>query len=210
MRQLIDLTGQNINRLTVIERVDNDKYGYVKWLCRCECGKETIVRGGNLKNGHTKSCGCLKKELVIQRNYKHGHSLDGGSKTYKTWESMIQRCTNLKNKAYKNYGGRGIKVCKSWLKFEGFFQDMGERLPNMSLDRVDNNRNYCKENCRWATWKEQNRNRRDNRLITINGITKCIIKWCEIRKLPYARVWWRINHGWTPEEALEIISRARK
>lgn len=201
MPTFIDITGQKFGRLTVIERAINDKYNNTRWLCQCGCGKEKIIRSTSLRNKITKSCGCIHDNCPIT----HSHSY---TRTYKTWQHMVQRCYNPNDSAYKNYGGRGIKVCETWLKFEGFLQDMGERPPDMSLDRVDNNGDYCKENCRWANAKEQNRNRGEyNKLITINGITKCLAEWCEIYHINFQKAWYRLNNKWTPEEALELTAR---
>ena len=212
MGKFIDLTGQKHGKLTVIRRNGISKDRYIKWLCQCECGKQTIVRGESLKNGNTKSCGCLQKELLKlnPNSLKHGQSSDGISRIYKTWENMIERCTNPNHKQYKDYGGRGIKVCEAWIKFNGFFKDMGEKPNGLTLDRINNNGDYCKENCKWSTSKEQARNKTNNILITIDGITKCLAGWCEIYRLNYHTVCWRLNNGWTPEEALEIIPRKKR
>jgi len=208
MGKLIDLTGQKFGRLIVIERTLNQGI-QTSWLCQCSCGQQTIVKGNNLKNGHTRSCGCLYRES--RRNnrygYKHGYS---NSHTYNTWHLMLQRCNNLMHTAYKNYGGRGIRVCEAWLKFENFLQDMGERPEGMSLDRIDNDGDYCKENCRWITQGEQMRNTRRNITITIDNVTKCLKEWCEFYQLSYHKVYDRLYHGWTPEEALELITRKKK
>ncbi len=162
-----------------------------------------MVQGSHLKSSNTKSCGCL--------HIKHGHNCrNKRSKTYGTWRGMIKRCTNPNYNEYKYYGGRGIKVCEAWMKFEGFLQDMGERPPNLTLDRIDNDGNYCKENCRWHTWKEQNRNRRDNILITINGITKTLPELCEIYNLEYNKVYRYIRCGRTPEEAFGLNQEGDK
>lgn len=211
MGKFIDLTGQRFGRLTVVKRVENNKHGHAKWLCQCECGKHIIVCGYSLKNNNTKSCGCFKKISLYKKNYKHGHSCrKKTSKTYQVWEHMIRRCKNPNVKNYKNYGGRGIKVCEAWLKFENFLQDMGERPEGLSIDRIDNDGNYYKENCKWSTRKEQNRNKRNNILITINGVTKCLVEWCEIFNLKYNMVKSRIYRGWTIDEALEIIPQRKK
>ncbi len=211
MGKFIDLTGQKFGRLTVIKRVENTDDGRIKWLCLCECGKKIIVQAGSLKGGNTKSCGCFHKEQAKNANYKHGHSSNGIiSHTYITWIQIIQRCTNPKRIDYKNYGGRGIKICEAWMKFEGFLQDMGERPSNTSIDRVNNNGNYCKENCKWSTRKEQQRNKRDNKSITIGDETKCIAGWCEELGLRYHTVITRLRRGWSDEEALEIVSRKQK
>jgi len=212
MGKVIDLTGQQFGRLTVIKRVENDKYDRTQWLCKCDCGHNIITKSYYLRSGDTQSCGCLKKELVSKRFYIHGHTINhDSSNTYETWSHMIQRCNNPNNKRYKDYGGRGIKVCEKWTKFEGFLQDMGKRPEVMTLDRVDNDGDYCKENCKWSTRKEQQRNTRKNRLITINGITKCIAEWCDFFQKPYYKVQQRIKkYNWTPEEALELVPRRKK
>ena len=199
----IDLTGQKINRLIIIRRVNNSQNGRARWLCQCECGNKTIVIGKNLRNGNTKSCGCLR----IDCRTKHGHSR---TMTYKIWGGIIQRCNNPYCNIYKKYGGRGIKVCETWQNFEGFLRDMGERPSNMSIDRIDNNGNYCKENCRWATHATQRRNREDVKWITINNKTQCLKDWCKQYELNYNTVYGRIYYyGWTPEEALELIPRKK-
>lgn len=208
MGKVIDLMGHQFGRLTVIKRVDNANDGHARWLCRCACRKITIVRSNNLRNGTTRSCGCLAIDNTKQRSVIHGYARKNKSKIYQIWRSMINRCTNINSKDYKNYGARGIRVCKRWFKFENFLTDMGERPDNMTLDRVDNNGNYCKENCRWATIKQQHRNMRSNIFFTINSETKCLKEWCEIRNLKYSTVSMRINqYGWNIEEALEFIPR---
>lgn len=116
---------------------------------------------------------------------------------------MISRCTKPTDRAYSRYGGRGITVCDSWLRFANFLADMGERPADMTLERIDNNLGYVPDNCRWATYKEQNNNRRDNRFITLNGETKTMAQWCEQLGLPQKTISQRINgYGWSPERAL--------
>ena len=165
----LDLTGQQFGRLTVIERIANDKRGSTRWLCDCQCGCQREVSGRGLKHGKTKSCGCLWREnsAVMYReigkaNRTHGHTPVGNhSVIYVTWSSMKQRCTNPRHGSFKNYGGRGIKICARWLNsFENVFADMGERPPERSLDRIDNDGNYEPSNCRWATIHQQNANKR--------------------------------------------------
>ncbi len=202
MGKLINLTGKRFGRLTIIERVQNNKYNKPQWLCRCMCNNKTIVSGHDLKNNNTKSCGCLRKT--------HGYSGCQQNITYVTWYNMIQRCTNSNRKDYEYYGRRGIKVCDKWLSFESFLEDMGEKPKGLSLDKVDNNKGYCKANCRWVTRKEQQRNRRNNILITIDNITKCLAEWCEEFNLKYSKIKDRIKrYGWTPEEALELVLRRK-
>lgn len=210
MGKFIDLTGQRFGRLSVVERKENNKHCNTMWLCQCDCGNEHIVCGSNLRRGDTKSCGCFQREQTSMANYQHGHNCNYNiSKTYQTWQHIIQRCNNSNHTSYKNYGGRGINVCDRWLKFENFLEDMGERPPNLTIDRVDNNEDYCKENCKWSTNKEQKRNTRRNILVTINGITKCLKDWCKIYKLNYNTIRSRLRLGWTPKEALELVPRKK-
>jgi len=208
MGKFVDLTGQKFSRLTVIKRVANSDAKQTRWLCKCQCGNMKVVQGAHLKDKHTRSCGCMISDSTIARNIKniiHGHSANHQrSKTYRTWDGMKDRCMNPYHKQYKDYGGRGIQVCKRWLKFENFLQDMGEKPEGLTLDRIDNDGDYCPENCQWSTWLEQQRNRNNNRLITINGVTKCLSEWCEFYHMDYYKIYQRIQRGWSIERALEI------
>lgn len=125
---MIDLSRHKFSRLTVIKQSGKNKHGQIMWLCKCHCGKETVVPGHCLKSGNTRSCGCLQKEIISIIMTKHGHnSKNGKSKIYQSWDDMIQRCTNPNFKQYKDYGGRGITICKRWRNsFENFLEDMGK------------------------------------------------------------------------------------
>lgn len=171
-----DLTGQKFGRLTVIERVEN-KGNHVVWRCHCDCGSEITVRKDHLLTGATQSCGCLKREV----HTKHGVC---GTKTYYHWGCIVQRCTNPKNPNYKNYGGRGIKICDEWRNNVQAFYDYISSLPHFgeegySLDRIDNNGNYEPNNLRWADRKTQDRNKRTNHTVEFKGVTMTVAEAAE-------------------------------
>lgn len=192
-----DITGQRFGRLLVIgyEKSNIRSYSYM-WICRCNCNNIIKTNKDTLKSGDTKSCGCLRKEIVT----KHGKSK---SKIYKIWNSMRFRCNSKKSNAYKYYGGRGIKVCKRWVKFENFYQDMGERPKGTSLDRIDNNKGYCKKNCRWASKQIQSRNMRSNNYFEFNGKSQILKDWAEELNIPQGTLHNRIfKYKWAIEKAL--------
>ena len=186
----LDLLNQKFGRLTVIKEAGKDKNGRVRWKCLCDCGKITIVRRSSLQSGDTKSCGCLRAEKTRKRLIKHEMC---ATPTYKSWECLKQRCNNKKDSAYKDYGGRGIKVCKQWLDFENFLADMGEKPERLTIERRDNGKGYAPDNCYWATYKEQNRNRRDNRLIRYQGKTQCLSAWGEELQISDNILWKRLK-----------------
>lgn len=170
------------------------------WVCYCDCGKEVIANTGNLNNGHTKSCGCLRTETIIKLSTTHGQSTIKTTPEYNTWRSMYARCYNKQNKSYKNYGKRGISVCKRWrFSFENFFADMGNKPSNIhSLDRYPNNNgNYKKSNCRWATPRQQSNNRRNSRIIKHNGAIMTLAEWTRFLNVKHSAtlLWYIDRHG---------------
>ena len=206
MRKIINLTGEIVGRLLVIKRAP-DKNKRIMWYCDCHCGNQVIISRSHLRSSAIKSCGCLRSETTINYNRSkitHGAKRNGcATKEYSCWNSMKGRCYNSDDKAYKYYGGRGIKMCDRWKNsFALFLEDMGERpSKNYSIDRVDNNGNYELSNCRWATRQEQANNKRDNIMIGNQTLTQV----CKERNLPYITIYKRIKeYGWSIEDAINI------
>jgi hypothetical protein len=163
---VIDIVGQRFGRLVVLSYAGKDKYNGAIWLCRCDCGIAKSIARRQLQSGDTVSCGCYHREKVaeIGRLSKTTHGMSR-SPTHVVWTHIISRCTNPKNRAWKNYGGRGIAVCDRWRNsFEAFIADMGEKPSGMTIERVDNDRGYEPENCVWLKPSLQNRNRRTTKL----------------------------------------------
>lgn len=203
MPKLVDLTGKRFGRWLVIERTGANIHGSITWKVRCDCGVEKVVNGTALRQGASNSCGCLNidvhREVCIKRNTTHGLS---DTKIHNVWDNMKARCQTPTSTSYQRYGGKGIKVCERWQSFENFYADMGDLpSPKHTLDRIDPRGHYEPCNCRWATQKEQQNNRTNNRLITHNGTTKTLQQWAEYTGVTYKAVSWRLKH-WPIEKAL--------
>ncbi len=198
------LINKKFNRLTilffVVKRVNIPYY-----QCRCDCGKEKCIAIYDIINGHTKSCGCLAIESKLVAKLIHGEGKRGRfTKEFRAWTNIRQRCYNQNNRAYKNYGGRGIRVCDRWMvSFENFLNDVGRAPSNdHSLDRINNNGDYEDGNCKWSTRKEQNNNTRQNLMIEYKGEIKTCAQWCTVLNLNYNRIRQRIQKfNYSPEKA---------
>ena len=186
------LSGQKFGRLTVKDFSHRNKRGKTVWNAICQCGTNKKILADSLKSGKTRSCGCIRST--------HGYS---GHPLYKVWNGMVARCENPKSINYHNYGGRGISVCKAWRGSVGaFIQDMGARPVGTSLDRIDNSGDYTLKNCRWATAEQQNRNSRNNHILTFNGVSFCVKTWAEKIGMPYQTLLHRLKAGWSVEKTL--------
>ena len=202
----IDLTGNIYGRLTVLSRAESIK-GRAVWDCACSCGGAKAVAASELKKGGTKSCGCLANEQrkAAAQSRCHEFSRANLYREHKTWSGMKARCYDPENMAYPFYGGKGVKVCDEWLaSFEAFFRDMGKRPAGMTLDRKESTGDYCADNCRWGTLKEQANNRANNHYLTHNGETLTIAQWSERTGLKQRCIWNRINRGWPIHRALSL------
>lgn len=214
MKQHEDLTGRKFGRWTVLGEGTHKysgKHRILYWKCKCECGTFKEIHGGSLVLRRSESCGCLLKEKL-----KNGlNSTHGMSKTriYATWGRIIYRCYNKKTSDWYLYGGRGIKVCDRWrYSFENFFEDMGSTYKEgLTIDRKDNDGNYEPENCRWATQKQQQRNKRNSHNITFNGKTQCIAAWAEELGIKVSTLGMRITkYGWSVEESLSGTKKGKR
>lgn len=194
-----DVTGLTFNRLTAMNPTGRRTRGSVVWLCLCQCGRTHEVALEYLVSGQIKSCGCIRGQSFVT----HGASRKGRwTPEYAVWSGMMQRCHNPKSVRFKDYGARGITVCERWHSFQHFLMDMGPRPHGLTLDRSRNNEGYAPENCKWATHIEQNRNRRNNRVISWNGVEMCVAEWSDCTGLPAKAITNRLRRGWSIDRAL--------
>lgn len=168
----LNIVGQTFGELVVIQKSET-KIQKTRWKCRCSCGKEKTFFGSQLTRGLVKSCGCLTK----RKHQAARERMLSVSREYRIWQAMLNRCRNKNVVNYQDYGGRGISVCDRWHSFDNFFLDMGPCGKEMSIDRIDTNGNYEPGNCRWATRAQQARNTRRNRILELNGVSKCLVEW---------------------------------
>lgn len=209
---MLNLAEQRYGRLVATKRHGKTTYGQTQWECKCDCGNSVLVGIGNLRSGHTRSCGCLSKDAssdIGKRNAKHGESF---TRIYRIHSSMIERCFSQKSKDYQKYGGRGITVCDEWKNSYEAFRDWSFAngyADNLSIDRVDNNGPYAPWNCRWTTAKVQQNNTRRNRVIEYDGKTLTLAQWSDETGLNYFTLWSRLQKGWSVEKALTTKIKQR-
>lgn len=217
-RKLLDLKGQVFTYLTAMEFLGRQSHSSL-WRCQCKCGSFINVQRGALVGGTVKSCGCFRIERMEKLKRTHGmagHKRDGSTKKspeYKVWDALKDRCLNPRNKNFHNYGGAGVGVCAEWQNsFENFFAHVGARpSANHSLDRwPDKWGDYKPGNVRWATPKEQGRNKRNNVMVTYGGVVMCLAEAAEIAGIPYHIMKNRIYKGWSKEDALGTPVDMRK
>lgn len=207
MGKKVEMIGKKIGRLTIIKETNKrDKNGNIYYLCKCDCGKEKIIKGQSIRAGSTLSCGCLHKEKVT----KNGNEKRYGTRLYMIYRNMIQRCYNPNAKHYSRYGGRDIIICDEWLNDFDNFKEWAYNngyFDNLTIDRINNDGNYEPSNCRWVTMQEQQYNKSTNRLLTYNGETHSIKEWSKIKNINYSTLLQRLNKNKAPFAPIDIEKR---
>lgn len=208
MGKLIDLTGQRFGLLTVVKLVGFNKWNAAMYLCHCDCGREKVILGASLRSWNTRSCGCLSTRKDGANNFDAYHKLNPGDlrprdkRIHSIWLGMRYRCNSKGSRVYKDYGGRGIKVCPQWDDFYEFQEWAISHgySADKSIDRINNDGDYCPENCRWVTMKIQGQNRRNSRLYTYQGETLTISEWSRRTGICWNTIKDRIMRGLPPDE----------
>ena len=204
-RTVIGMVGEKYGKLTVVS-LDRREGKKNRWICSCECGGEARVVRHNLLGGRTKSCGCNRVEFSKNQ---HTHQMTRTTE-YRTWRHIKSRCFNPNVPSYKDYGARGISMCDEWINsFEQFYKDMGLKpTKDHSIDRIDNEKGYNPENCRWATRAEQSRNKRCNIFISYAGKRQMLIDWAKDTGINHMCLYKRYRMGWSDERIVTTPSKA--
>jgi hypothetical protein len=197
-KMLYDLTNQRYGRLIVLSRSTAEHKGATYWDCLCDCGKTNKTSSYNLRKGLIVSCGCYRNENTGNVHRRHGLK---GTKTYNCWRNMMDRCTNPNTAHWNDYGGRGITIAPEWKDFGGFYKDMGDKpIDKSTLERLDVNKGYSKENCIWADWLTQANNKRNNVRVEYAGKTQTLSEWGRELNLSLSLISYRHKQGWPVEE----------
>jgi hypothetical protein len=196
---IIDMVGKRFGRMMPILDCGKNSRGMYQYLCVCDCGESKVVAGIYLRNGGSQSCGCFQRESTSARkgNQSHGKAR---TSVYISWQSMKTRCTNSSHKHYHRYGGRGISYDPRWETFENFYADMGDKPKGYTLERIDNSKGYSKDNCKWASRKEQLRNTISTVLLTYKGKTQCMLDWSKETGISYATIRSKLKLGWRADQ----------
>ncbi len=202
-KKFLNIIGKRFGGLVAIRPVALNKWGKYIWEFKCDCGKKFTIAPNQKK---TISCGCLTSELLRQNSTKHGLSK---TREYRIWTNMKTRCTNPIHINWETYGGKGIRYCERWEKFENFFSDMGKCPEGMSIERKDNDGNYEPKNCLWATSKQQGNNKSTNHLLTYNGKTQTMSQWAEELGVKKSTINSRVTMGWSDERIITTPIRTQ-
>ena len=197
-----DIIGKRYGSLVVLGFSDKRDKGNHKYLvCRCDCGNEKVISMTHVRSGASKSCGCGVVKTTIKRSTTHNGT---HTRIYHIWLGIRRRCYNPNDFSYRYYGARGIKMAEEWSDFSTFreWSKTSGYSDNLTIERIDVNGDYCPSNCKWITLEEQARNKRTNRLVTINGVTKLMTDWLKDSNVSTTQVYWRLRHGWDIESAL--------
>lgn len=207
-----NLMGMRFGRLVVIGTAEQNSQGKTQWFCECDCGTKKAIGAVRLIDGSTTSCGCYKMERIKEGSTTHGHTTSGViSRTYNVWSKMLSRCNDPNLEAYEKYGGRGIKVCERWHKFENFLADMGEIPKGLTIERKNNNLGYFKDNCCYADMKTQSNNRRSNHIVEYQGKKFTLIQLAEFTGVDYGMLRQRIStRKWSPEKAVNTPNQSHR
>lgn len=197
MAKKADIKRMRFGKLVALE--EDGRIGTnVAWICKCDCGNTRRIKANSLLSGNSRSCGCGRIEAITKHNGTN-------TKLFNVWRNIKERCTNENYKTYNNYGGRGIKVCDEWLlSYEAFKEwaiSSGYR-EGLTIDRIDVNGNYEPSNCRWATQRQQARNKRNNVFLEFDGKRQCLMDWSAELGVKYNTLSWRRSQGWSTEEIL--------
>lgn len=193
--------GDVVGRLTVTRECRRNRHGQLQYLCLCECGDEKYINAQSLSNGNTSSCGCLRRERISECNSTHRMS---GTRLYRIWRDMRTRTSNPESAAYHQYGGRGIRCHLALETFEGFMDNIPDGYhDNLTLDRINVDGDYEPGNLRWSTQREQQNNRRNNRLVELSdAVRRTVAEASRMFGIPASVIYERINNGWDHYDAV--------